>query len=95
MAKGLLPSLSGRLGCDGPLAVHMTADQRQVCADSLARRMASMPDVSLIDPVKRRGYDMSAKAREARVQASKGPIPKDDWVPCEHGENLGLSCMAH
>jgi hypothetical protein len=36
-AKGLLPSLSGRLGCDDAQAVHLTREQHQACVGNLAR----------------------------------------------------------
>ena len=34
--QALQPSLSGRLGCDDPLHIHLTPDQAQVCANNLA-----------------------------------------------------------
>jgi hypothetical protein len=36
-SKGLLPSLSGRLGCDDAQAVHLTREQHQACVSNLAR----------------------------------------------------------
>ena len=36
-SRGLLPSLSGRLGCDDPHASRLTPEQRQACANALAR----------------------------------------------------------
>jgi hypothetical protein len=35
--RGLLPSLSGRLGCDDAQASRLTPEQRQACANTLAR----------------------------------------------------------
>jgi hypothetical protein len=68
--KGLLPSLTGRLGCDDPASFHLTDAQRAVCDQHMAEVARATKPLAL-------NMDLDKKAdldRKARCQAmGKGP----------------------
>ena len=63
--KGLLPSLSGRLGCDDSVAARLTPEQRQVCANNLARLTLEARPLGLnIPEQKKADYDRYVRCGE-------------------------------
>lgn len=57
-AQGLMPSLSGRLGCDDPLTFHLTPAQKQACANNMAQRARAAPQLALNIPDRKQAdYD--------------------------------------
>lgn len=62
----LLPSLSGRTGCDGALGLRLTSQQRQTCADNQARLTQAAPplDLANIPSRKKLAYDRNERCRD-------------------------------
>jgi hypothetical protein len=63
---GVKPSVSGRMGCDDPLGIHLNDQQYQSCANNLAKlgRDAKPLDLN-ISASKKREYDRVARHQEA------------------------------
>jgi hypothetical protein len=60
--KGLLPSLTGRLGCDDPASFHLTDAQRAVCDQRLAEVSKTVKPLALnMDLDKKAELDRKAK----------------------------------
>ena len=60
--NGLVPGLSGRLGCDDR---RLTAEQHQVCANNLARRVEDTERLGLnIPDQKKAAYDLHIFCRD-------------------------------
>ena len=90
--KALLPSLSGRLGCDDSLGARLTADQRQACADNLARLGRQATPFPLDIPERKQAaYDLHVYCREAYRQAGIPPMTEyhTDGAPVT-GPEAGL-----
>ena len=63
--KGLLPSLSGRLGCGDSVAARLTPEQRQTCANNLARLAQEARPLGLnIPEQKKADYDRYVRCGE-------------------------------
>lgn len=98
--KGLLPSLSGRLGCDDPITFHLTPEQRQACDNRLARlAREARPLAPNIPAEKQADYDRHVRCqkeyRQAGVppanQVESGQLPGDIPPPSQGiGPNFGL-----
>lgn len=72
-AGGLPLDLGGRLGCDDPQAFHLTADQRQACADRLAQVARDARPLALDIPERKKAdYDRYAHCQEVYWRA---PVP--------------------
>jgi hypothetical protein len=62
--KGLLPSLSGRLGCDDPATFHLTDAQRAVCDQHMAEVARTTKPLALnMDLDKKADLDRKAKCQ--------------------------------
>jgi hypothetical protein len=72
--QGLMPSLSGRLGCDDPLTFHLTPAQRQTCANNMAERARAAPQLALNIPGrKQEDYDRNVRCHAAYGKAAMPP----------------------
>jgi hypothetical protein len=75
--KGLSPSLSGRLGCDHPLAARLTPEQRQACEANLVREALKAPQFGPdIPDGKRAQYDTHVRCRDTYRRSLSMEIPK-------------------
>jgi hypothetical protein len=75
--KGLLPSLSGRLGCDDPLTFHLTPEQRQACDNRLAKlAREARPLAPNIPDEKQAQYDTHVRCRDTYRKSFSMDIPK-------------------
>jgi hypothetical protein len=71
--KGLLPSLTGRLGCDDPASFHLTDAQRAVCDQRLAEVAKSTKPLALnIAQEAKDDFDRKVRCHAA---STKGAIP--------------------
>ena len=69
---GLLPSLSGRLGCDDRLGQRLTPEQRQTCDNNAARLAENARPLALnISEDKKAVYDHYVYC----AKLHKGPLP--------------------
>ena len=99
--KGLLPGLSGRLGCDDPLTFHLTPEQRQTCDNRLAKlAREARPLAPNIPDEKQADYDRHVRCqkdyRQAGVppanQVESGQLAGDTPAPSQGiGPNFGLN----
>ena len=63
--KGLLPSFSGRLGCDAPRPLHLAEEQRQACANAMARLGRETRPLALnIPDQKKADFDRHVSCRQ-------------------------------
>jgi hypothetical protein len=75
--KGLLPGLSGRLGCDDSLTFHLTPEQRQACDNNLARlAQEAKPLAPNIPDQKQAQYDTHVRCRDTYRKSFSMEIPK-------------------
>jgi hypothetical protein len=98
--RGLLPSLSGRLGCDDPITFHLTPEQRQACDNRLAKlARETKPLAPNIPDEKQADYDRHVRCqkeyRQAGVpsanQVESGQLPGDTPAPSQGiGPHFGL-----
>jgi hypothetical protein len=84
--KGLLPGLSGKLGCDDPLTFHLTPEQRQVCANNLARlgREARPLELNIPDQ-KKAAYDRYVHCGKVYRNAGVPPSGSNEDGPITGG----------
>jgi len=86
--KGLLPSLSGRLGCDDSEASRLTPEQRQACANALARLAQETKSLSLnIPDQKKAGYDRYVRCFN---DYTRGGVPSSGGHDPSSGSIAGL-----
>ena len=69
-AKGIRPSLTGRLGCDDPMSFHLTDAQKARCENNVgaAARAAKSLNLDIAD-AKLRAYDRAARCHAAATGA--------------------------
>lgn len=74
---GLLPSLSGRMGCDDPPGQRLTSDQRQTCENNAARLAEETNRLALnISADKKAAYDRYVYC--AKLHKGAIPSPSDN-----------------
>jgi hypothetical protein len=85
--SGVLPSLSGRLGCDDPLTYHLTPEQRTVCDNRLARiaREAKPLDLNISAEAKAE-FDRRTRCHDS---STRGALPKSDSHDDSTGQQIG------
>jgi hypothetical protein len=84
--RGLLPSLSGRLGCDDPASFHLSDAQRAVCDQRLAEVAKATKPLNLnIAEANQADYDRHKRCHAA---ATGGAMPRLSGA-FSHDESTG------
>jgi hypothetical protein len=63
--SGFKPSVSGRMGCDDPLGIHLNEKQVQTCANNMAKLGREAKPLDNIPERKKAEYDAAARRQEA------------------------------
>jgi hypothetical protein len=81
--KGLLPSLTGRLGCDDPITFHLTKEQMAVCEQRLAETAKAAKPLALdIAAAKMAEYERDRRCHDIYT---RGGIPSSS----SHDDSTG------
>lgn len=72
---GPLPTLNGKLGCDDPMSIHLTTEQRAVCDNRLAKlaKEARPLDINIGDKAKAE-FDRNRHCREVYTRGGIPPV---------------------
>ncbi len=84
--SGLQPSVSGRLGCDDPLGIHMTPEQRQACANNMAALGRAAKPLGLdISARKQADYDRKVHCQDVY---KRGGMPSFNSLDASTGGQI-------
>jgi len=81
--RGLLPSLTGRLGCDDPISFHLTKEQMAVCEQKFAETAKAAKPLAL-DIANARMAELDRERRCHNIY-TRGSIPSSS----SHDESTG------
>jgi hypothetical protein len=100
--SGVKPSVSGRMGCDDPLGIHLNDQQFQSCANNLAKLGREAKPLDNIPASKKAEYDRVARRQEAcrerevpsmnpsdNPKAARNPNPSS--INPYYGAGVGMS----